>query len=133
MTLGMAKARNWQDNRQRRGCYETTELRFNDQIHIAASQNFRFSSAMTASAISIDLDRTYASRSFVMARWRSSPMIRGIVRRVRRHRMVDWWRSKESNSHPINTIFAWAQSLLCRFALIGILDFCINCTDISID
>lgn len=58
MMLGMARARNWQDNRQRRGRYETTEPRFNDQVHVAAHQNFR--SAMTAPAVGIDLDTTYS-------------------------------------------------------------------------
>jgi len=57
MMLGTAKARNWQDNRQRRGRYETTEPRFNDQVHVAAFQNFR--SAMTVPAASIDLVTTH--------------------------------------------------------------------------
>lgn len=57
MMLETAKARNWQDNRQCRGRCETTEPRFNDQVHVAAPQNFN--SAMIP-AIDINLDTTYS-------------------------------------------------------------------------
>lgn len=57
MTLETAKALNWQDNRQCRGRYETTEPRFNDQVHVVAPQNFN--SAMIP-AIDIGLDTIYS-------------------------------------------------------------------------